>query len=115
MEEAVRFFGFATRLDLDNYNRNTRDGLHVTSIALAWVNIVYGFAGLRSDGEGLRFAPRLPDRWKKLTFSIQYQGRVIDICMEKKTARFQLAQGEPLPVRIFERDYTLTREETLIS
>ena len=45
MEEAIRFFGFATRLDLDNYNRNTREGLHITSIALAWINIVYGFAG----------------------------------------------------------------------
>ena len=84
MEEAVRFFGFATRLDLDNYNRNTREGLHVTSIAMAWANIVYGFAGLRSDGEGLRFAPRLPERWKQLTFSILYRGRVIRLRMEKE-------------------------------
>ena len=60
MEEAVRFFGYATRLDLDNYNRNTREGLHVTSIAMAWANIVYGFAGLRSDGDLLFFAPRMP-------------------------------------------------------
>ncbi|WMT43393.1 family 65 glycosyl hydrolase [Paenibacillus sp. D2_2] len=41
--EAYKFFEFATRLDLDNYNRNTREGLHTTSIAAAWMNIVYGF------------------------------------------------------------------------
>lgn len=57
MDEAVNFFGYATRLDLDNYNRNTREGLHITSIAMAWANIVYGFAGLRSDDTMLRFAP----------------------------------------------------------
>lgn len=114
MEEAVRFFGFATRLDLDNYNRNTREGLHVTSIALAWVNIVYGFAGLRSDGEGLRFAPRLPDRWKKLSFSVLYQGRVILIRMEKETTGFRLLQGDALQVQVYGKPCTISEKEILI-
>ena len=114
MEEAVRFFGFATRLDLDNYNRNTREGLHVTSIALAWVNIVYGFAGLRSDGEGLRFAPRLPERWKKLSFSVLYQGRVILIRMEKETTGFRLLQGDALQVQVYGKPCTISEKEILI-
>ena len=114
MEEAVRFFGFATRLDLDNYNRNTREGLHVTSIAMAWANIVYGFAGLRSDGDGLRFAPRLPERWKRLCFSVIYQGRVINVTMEKDGTRFRLAQGEPLIIRVYEKDCIVTQEEISI-
>ena len=53
----LNFFRFATRLDLDNYNRNTDQGLHPTSIAAAWMNIVYGFGGLRSDGPVLTFNP----------------------------------------------------------
>ena len=114
MEEAVRFFGFATRLDLDNYNRNTREGLHVTSIAMAWANIVYGFAGLRSDGDGLRFGPRLPERWKRLCFSVMYQGRVIRVTMEKEGTRFQLAQGEPLSVRVYGKAHTISQEETRV-
>ena len=48
MDDALKFFGFATRLDLDNYNRNAGEGLHITSIAAAWQNIVQGFAGLRA-------------------------------------------------------------------
>ena len=103
-EEAARFFGYATRLDLDNYNRNTREGLHVTSIAMAWANIVYGFAGLRSDGPVLRFAPRLPDRWKELAFSVLYRGRLIRIRMEKGATFFRLAAGDPLDVQIYGRD-----------
>ncbi|MBQ3668964.1 MAG: family 65 glycosyl hydrolase [Clostridia bacterium] len=110
MDDAVRFFGYATRLDLDNYNRNTREGLHITSIAMAWANIVYGFAGLRSDTQTLLFAPRLPERWKKLSFSVLYRGRVIRVCMERAGTRFTLAQGEALPVDVYGRRYTLTDE-----
>lgn len=110
MNEAVRFFGYATRLDLDNYNRNTREGLHITSIVMAWANIVYGFAGLRSDGEQLIFAPRLPDRWKRLTFSVMYRGRVIRICMEADKTVFCLAQGEPLTVLIYDQSHTIDAE-----
>lgn len=110
MDEAVRFFGYATRLDLDNYNRNTREGLHITSIVMAWANIVYGFAGLRSDGEQLIFAPRLPDRWKQLTFSVMYRGRVIRICMEADKTVFCLAQGKPLTVLIYDQPHTIDAE-----
>ena len=115
MEEAVRSFGFATRLDLDNYNRNTREGLHVTSIAMAWANIVYGFAGLRSDGDGLGFAPRLPERWNLLCFSVLYQGRVIRITMEKDGTRFRLVRGEPLDIRVYGKPRTVSKEEIIIS
>ena len=107
MDEAVRFFGYATRLDLDNYNRNTREGLHVTSIAMAWANIVYGFAGLRSDGELLRFAPGMPERWKTLEFSLLYRGRTIRIRMEKDRTLFRIPEGSPLKVRIYDREYCL--------
>ncbi|MBO4377898.1 MAG: family 65 glycosyl hydrolase, partial [Clostridia bacterium] len=110
MDEAVGFFGYATRLDLDNYNRNTREGLHVTSIAMAWANIVYGFAGLRSDDELLKFAPRLPERWKRLCFSVLYRGRVIRIEMEKGITAFRLEEGEPLKLSIYDSEYTLTAD-----
>ncbi len=114
MEEAVRFFGYATRLDLDNYNRNTREGLHITSIALAWVNIVYGFAGLRSDAETLRFAPRLPDRWRELAFSVVYRGRVIRLRMTPEGTAFSLAEGQPLNVEVCGQPVLLDAEERLI-
>jgi maltose phosphorylase len=57
-------------MDLDNYNRNTREGLHTTSIAAAWVNIVYGFGGMRSDGHILKFNPSIPKAWDRYNFKI---------------------------------------------
>ncbi len=111
MEDAMDFFGFATRLDLDDYNRNTREGLHITSIAMAWANIVYGFAGLRSDGDMLKFSPRLPDRWKELKFSILYKGRVINIRMERDITFFSVISGEALKIRVYDSEYTVSHSE----
>ncbi len=73
-EEALSFFSFATRLDLDDYNRNTNEGLHMTSIAAAWMNIVYGYLGLRSDKEELAISPSLPKRWKRYSVRLNYRG-----------------------------------------
>ena len=114
MDEAVNFFGYATRLDLDNYNRNTREGLHITSIAMAWANIVYGFAGLRSDGALLRFAPRLPQRWKKLTFELTYRGRLLRVRMERGQTRFSLQAGAPMTLQVYDDLHTLGTEELLV-
>ena len=114
MDEAVNFFGYATRLDLDNYNRNTREGLHITSIAMAWANIVYGFAGLRSDGALLRFAPRLPQRWKKLTFELTYRGRILRVTMERGQTRFSLQAGAPMTLQVYDGLHTLGTEELLV-
>jgi maltose phosphorylase len=83
--DAFRFFAYATRMDLDNYNRNTAEGLHTTSIAAAWMNIVYGFGGLRSDsapnGEGgeLVLNPSLPRQWTEYEFRIFYRGAHIRV------------------------------------
>ena len=115
MEEATNFFGYATRLDLDNYNRNTGDGLHTTSIAMAWANIVYGFAGLRSDGDVIRFAPCLPDRWSRLRFSLSYRGRIVDLDMQKGQTRFTLRHGEPVELLVYEKRYKLDADGLIVS
>ena len=70
-KEAKKFFEFATRLDLDDYNCNTKEGIHTTSIAAAWMNIVYGFGGLRSDKEILSINPIIIDEWESYSFKIK--------------------------------------------
>ncbi len=106
-DEALRFFGYATRLDLDNYNRNTREGLHITSIAMAWANIVYGFAGLRSDGEEISFAPRLPARWGRLIFSLRCRGRLVKVDMNREGTAFALLKGDPLELKVYGREHII--------
>ena len=58
----------------------------------------------------LRFAPRLPERWKQLTFSVMYRGRVIAISMDADKTVFQLMQGDKLTVQVYGETVELTDE-----
>lgn len=92
-EDALKFFGFASRLDLDDYNRNTCEGLHTTSIAAAWLNIVYGFGGVRSDGEKLVINPSIPEIWKRYSFKLNYGNCNITVDVRKGKAAISVTGG----------------------
>lgn len=92
-DEALSFFGFASRLDLDDYNRNTCEGLHTTSIAAAWLNIVYGFGGVRSDGERLILNPTIPAIWKSYSFQLKYRGSILKIKVREGKAEIEVTGG----------------------
>lgn len=99
-QEAFDFFHFATRIDLDNYNRNTHEGIHTTSIAAAWMNIVYGFGGMRSDGEILSFKPSIPAHWSGYSFQITYRGSVIRVEVSQAEAIIKVMAGEPVKIKV---------------
>jgi maltose phosphorylase len=113
-EEAYKFFGFATRMDLDNYNRNTSEGLHTTSIAAAWMNIVYGFGGMRSDGKQLSFSPSIPRDWNGYSFRIHYQNDVIQVEINKEQAAFYSIKGTEISVLVYGEQLTISKEKVLV-
>jgi maltose phosphorylase len=99
-QEAFEFFRFATRIDLDNYNRNTAEGIHTTSIAAAWMNIVYGFGGMRSDGEILSFHPTIPEHWKSYSFQVLYHGSVLRVEVSQNNAQIRVVEGQPVSIMV---------------
>ena len=114
-EEAYDFFRFATRMDLDNYNRNSNQGLHTTSIAAAWMNIVYGFGGMRSDGEGLEFNPSIPKEWGGYSFHITYKQQVITVKVKKESVNITALEDTKETIRVYGKDYNLSKEgETIV-
>ncbi len=116
---AEQFFGFATRMDLDDYNRNTREGLHTTSIAGAWMNIVYGFGGLNSDGDVPALAPKIPASWDKYSFTLRLGEAVVKVSVEQNRTTVCSINGKSAALRLYGRDMTVgtapcvyTKEET---
>ncbi|MBR0295212.1 MAG: family 65 glycosyl hydrolase [Bacilli bacterium] len=107
-DEALNFFNFATRLDLDDYNRNTCEGLHMTSIAAAWMNIVYGFLGLRSDKEQIELNPTLPKRWNKYRVNLYYQNRIIKSEVNKDYLNIDVI-GESITLKIYGKDVRIDK------
>jgi alpha,alpha-trehalose phosphorylase len=76
LELAYDYFGEAALLDLGNHHHNTRDGVHLASLAGAWIAVVAGFGGMRDHGGSLSFAPQLPQRLSRLTFRLCFRGRL---------------------------------------
>ena len=105
-KEAYKFFEFATRLDLDDYNNNTREGIHMTSIAAAWMNIVYGFGGFRSDKSLLSLSPSLPKKWKSYSFKLKLPSNLLEITVNKDSLIIT-NDGEPLAMRIYNKKRTI--------
>ena len=103
-EKAFDYFRFATRIDLDNYNRNTSEGIHTTSIAAAWMNIIYGYGGMRSDGEIISFNPTIPEQWRAYSFQIYYRGSLIRVEVSQAKAEFRVVEGQPALLKIQGRE-----------
>lgn len=114
-DKAYELFRFATRLDLDNYNRNTSEGLHTTSIAAAWMNIVYGYSRMRSDGELLRFAPTIPDHWNRYAFRLIYGGDVLSVEVAGETAEFRTLNGREITIEVYGKKITVSGKPAHIS
>jgi alpha,alpha-trehalose phosphorylase len=96
LELAYDYFGEAALIDLDNLEHNTRDGLHIASLAGAWIVAVAGFGGMRDHDGSLTFAPRLPERLNRLAFRLCFRGRRLKVEVESDQARYSLLEGAPL-------------------
>mgnify|MGYP000324020344 FL=1 len=106
-EEAYEFFKYMARLDLDNYNKNTDQGLHVTSMSGAWLNMVYGFGGLRTDGDVLIFKPSIPDNWNSFSFRLQYRGSLLQVNVNREEAEYRILSGPGMVIKVYDREYTV--------
>lgn len=114
-EEAYDFFQFATRMDLDNYNRNSGQGLHTTSISAAWMNIVYGFGGMRSDGERLELNPSIPKEWQGYSFHITYEQQVISVEVGKERIQLYTLGDRPVTICVYGNIYEINEKATEIT
>jgi alpha,alpha-trehalose phosphorylase len=99
LELAYRYLAEAALMDLHDVMHNTRDGLHMASLAGAWTALVAGFGGMRWDSGTLAFSPRLPAGISKLVFRLRYRGRRLCITIGNHLVRYELLDGEPLPLR----------------
>ena len=85
-------------IDLRDLAQNTRDGVHLASLAGSWHAAVAGFGGMRDHGETLTFAPRLPSRVSLLAFGLVYRGRRLRVEVRSGEAQYELQDGDALEV-----------------
>lgn len=102
-DKAVEMYRRTARLDLDNVNNDTEDGLHITSMCGSWMAIVKGFAGVRTERGCLELCPHVPWAFRSFAFTMQIQGRRIDVAVEDGTLSLTLLDGAPLMVKVYDQ------------
>jgi maltose phosphorylase len=82
-EKAIEMYMRTSRLDLDDYNHEAHEGLHITSMAGTWMSIVQGFGGMRVKNGELLFHAMLPKQWKAYTFRILFRDEVVAVRVDE--------------------------------
>ncbi len=90
MEQAYTFYLRTSRLDLDDYNKEVEEGLHITSMAGTWMSIVEGFGGMRVKNNALHFKPRIPKEWNGYSFKINFRNQILKVSVHQHETNFTL-------------------------
>ena len=96
LDLAYSYLAESALVDVRNLAANTDDGLHLASLAGAWLAVVAGFGGMRDHGMTLEFTPRLPEQLSRLSFGVVYRGRRLRVEIRPEDVRYSLLEGDPL-------------------
>jgi alpha,alpha-trehalose phosphorylase len=99
VELAYDYLAEAALMDLQDREHNTKDGLHIASLAGAWTALVGGFGGMRCEDDILSFSPRLPPGIIGLAFRMRWRGRIVLVEARSGKAHYSLLAGEPLGIQ----------------
>ncbi len=113
LDLAYDYFAEAALLDLEDLEHNTGDGIHIASVAGAWIAAVCGFGGMRDFGGALTFAPHLPGGLDRLAFRVVFHGRRLEVQFDRESASYRLLRGEPLQISHHGEPLEVTTEETV--
>jgi alpha,alpha-trehalose phosphorylase len=97
-DRALEYFTYAVLMDLADLGGNVRDGVHVASTGGTWMALVFGFGGLRDEGGCLRFDPKLPERWERLTFPLLVRGNELEVDVRRDSVTYHVKRGNGLIV-----------------
>ncbi|MBA5629121.1 glycoside hydrolase family 65 protein [Moheibacter lacus] len=100
MNQAYEFYLRTSRLDLDDYNKEVEEGLHITSMAGTWMSIVEGFGGMRVKNGKLYFEPKIPIEWKSFSFKVNFRNQILKVNVSHEGTEFSLDGNDHLDVNL---------------
>lgn len=112
-QKAYEMYLRTSRLDLDNYNNDTEDGCHITSMAGTWLAIVQGFGGLRVRDNTLILNPFLPEKWSSYSFKINYRGALVNIMVGLEGLTIQNESKNDIEIKVYDKEYHLAGDGQL--
>jgi maltose phosphorylase len=114
-EKAYEMYLRTARLDLDDYNNDTEDGCHTTSMAGTWLSLIKGFGGARILNGGLHLNPFIPNQWKSYSFRIEFRGRVLRVMVDSKGTEVFLESGSKISIYLSGNKHELSTSIRIIN
>jgi alpha,alpha-trehalose phosphorylase len=108
------YLGEAALMDLYDLEHNTRDGVHIASLAGTWIALVGGLGGMRHHSdEVLTFGPRLPEGISRLAFNLFRRGQRLRVEVTHDSAQYRVAGGAPVDITHHGQPARIIAGETL--
>ncbi|MDB4921429.1 glycoside hydrolase family 65 protein [Mucilaginibacter sp.] len=111
---AYEFYLRTARLDLDDYNNDTEDGCHITSMAGTWMSVIEGFGGMRVINGKLSFQPFLPGKWRSFSFHIGFRGAVLNVKVSKEGVQIKNLSGTETTVLVYGKERVVKAKDELL-
>jgi maltose phosphorylase len=108
-QKAYELYLRTSRLDLDNYNADTEDGVHLTSMSGSWLAIVQGFAEIYANKNRLTMKPYIPEQWSHYSFKMDFRGSKLAINVNKTDVSVELLEGKPIDVLIYDQTHHIEK------
>ena len=112
-QRAYEFYLRTSRLDLDDYNNDTRDGCHITSMAGTWMSITRGFAAMKVENDLLSFSPFIPGAWNSYSFKVRFRQNLLEVMVTQDVIEVMNLSGPALDIRIYDQSYHLKQDITI--
>lgn len=115
VEQAYAFYLRTSRLDLDDYNAEVSEGLHITSMAGTWLSVVEGFGGMRVKNGAIHFTPQLPKAWHSFSFKINFRGSVLQLTVSETSSKITLIDGDEVLVFVNGEKVSFSQKHTVLN
>jgi len=113
-EKAYEMYLRTSRLDLDDYNNDTCDGCHITSMGGTWMSVIQGFGGMRIKNEKLSFNPMIPVQWKSYAFKIMFRKNLLKITVNQKDVQIENQSEKDIEIIVFDNIYMVNGNGNLV-
>jgi maltose phosphorylase len=114
IDKAYELYLRTARLDLDDYNNEVADGLHITSMAGTWLAIVEGFGGMRILDDKISLNPLIPVNWLSYSFHARFRGLLFEVKVTNDSVSIRNISDKTLNLVISGKDYQIEGTGKLI-
>jgi len=104
LDKAYELYLRTSRLDLDDYNHEADEGLHITSMAGTWMAIVEGMAGIRVFSDKIVMNPVIPKQWKNYQFQLLVRNQPLEIRVSQNECEIINKGSQDLELILFDEN-----------